>query len=467
MKNTISNINYDQLFQPTGETFVDAGCYALQELTDRYPDRDIMGLIMLVTNIYVDKWEAKINPFFLNSKITQPAFKPEKKKEETEAYFKSLIDGTAPHITGYCRITGVKTELYPAGRDNSVLSGSGTFVNFHHSFQSGIMLSKEAIIRYHFLPLACELLQGRIAVIHSNNPQITELYARDCCSRNLSAIGKNISDGILKSEAHSTGTAIFRFIDKILLKYTEEDIPNGSITLYHFTNFGASPDVQIYTLPFPAFIFYQRTQSGRFKDGWNKFVKQYYFNSDYKKVEHDDKDSLIIATDKKGKYQIEENEYKYWRNSLYDKLLMNRTIVPEIMKWSKEYKFDLDLLELYLINIRNMKKETINKINEIADFIISASDDSKMKKVLTELNGVKNAFLLRRFILKVINDHYSKNFDEPLVTVEDYVEYLFPDTSSWMETRDVLLISLYQKLHIKKIHFDIQLEENKESEDEY
>ena len=118
---------------------------------------------MLATHIYVDCWDEKINTFFLNSKITGPAFNTaEKKKKETQNYFMNLLNDTAPHIEGYCRITGHKTNLFPAGRDNSRLSGSSTFVNFHHSFDAGLMLSKEMLIRCHFIPLACEQMQGKI-----------------------------------------------------------------------------------------------------------------------------------------------------------------------------------------------------------------------------------------------------------------------------------------------------------------
>ena len=84
MKQDIQNIDYEWLVKPTGDPFVDAGGYALEEFSHYYPDANILELIDKVASIYVDRWEGKINPFFLNSKITQPAFKGNKKK--TEAY---------------------------------------------------------------------------------------------------------------------------------------------------------------------------------------------------------------------------------------------------------------------------------------------------------------------------------------------------------------------------------------------
>ena len=34
---------------------------------------------------------------------------------------------------------------------------------------------------------------------------------------------------------------------------------------------------------------------------------------------------------------------------------------------------------------------------------------------------------------------------------KDYTDYLFPDTDSWKETRDVLLIAIYERLHDRNI----------------
>lgn len=465
MKNSYK-INKDALFCVTGEPFVDAGGFALKELATQFPEKDILELIEFATQIYVDRWDAKINSYFLNSKITQPAFKGERKKIESMAYFKGLLDGTIPSEKGFCRITGQYTDLYKAGRDNTVLSGSGTFVNFHHAFAAGIMLSKEALIRYYFLPLASELVQNKIAVISSNNAAVAELYARQCCTRILADIGKNHSLEILKSQCRSVGTAIFRFLDNVYTKYKDEG-KGDSITLYHFTNFGASPEVQIYTLPSQVFLFYRICNNVLYKQEWNNFVSCYYTSDVYKKASFDSQsNNYVMSNNKSGAVVIEEKEYRYWKNIIYDNLLFGNSILKPILKYSKKSIFNLDLLKIYLINIRNMKKETVEKIYQIADFIIQAYDESDMKGIIRVLDGVKNPYLLRRFILKkVIEKNYLQG-NEMLVSVDDYVNYLFPDTSSWMETRDVLLIAIYQKLHEKHVDVEIENEDEDNFEDD-
>lgn len=45
MKQEISGIDYTWLFKPTGDPFIDAGGYALEEFSSRYPNADVLDLI--------------------------------------------------------------------------------------------------------------------------------------------------------------------------------------------------------------------------------------------------------------------------------------------------------------------------------------------------------------------------------------------------------------------------------------
>ena len=112
MKETYKTINYEWLTRPTGDPFADAGGFTIEYLSEKFPEKDILELIDYVTKIYVEKWGGKLNAFFLNSKITQPAFQGPRKIEETVKYFAALVKETEPSETGYCRITGRETKLY-------------------------------------------------------------------------------------------------------------------------------------------------------------------------------------------------------------------------------------------------------------------------------------------------------------------------------------------------------------------
>jgi CRISPR-associated protein Cst1 len=103
-----------------------------------------------------------------------------------------------------------------------------------------------------------------------------------------------------------------------------------------------------------------------------------------------------------------------------------------------------------------MEKRTVDKIKQLADFIVRNPDADFIKKCIKRISGAKRSFELRQFLLKLNTDNYLKDGSAPLITVEDYVEYLFPDGGNWTEIRDVLLIAIYQKLH--EIHIAVDVE---------
>ena len=48
MKETYRNVDYKSLFEMTGDPFVDAGGFALEEFASHFPDLDILELIVKV-----------------------------------------------------------------------------------------------------------------------------------------------------------------------------------------------------------------------------------------------------------------------------------------------------------------------------------------------------------------------------------------------------------------------------------
>ena len=464
MKYTYENINYDKLWSPSGDPFVDAGGYALNCLSDKFPQKDIMELIDFAIDIYVNKWNSAIQRVFFNSKITNNSVKGKQKITQMHNYFEDIIKEKSYSHDGFCRILGFKTKLFQADRTNFPISGAQSLTNFFHSFESGLMLSKEAIIRVFFLPLGCEIIDGRLAIINSNVISITKKHAESCCERNLTNIGHNVSSNILESKFHGPGTALFKFVDSVLDNCCHDKV---SINLFLFNN-GKDLDFEYHAIPETVFLFYKETQKSYCKSEWDDFVSHFYVlysDCDYSG------DKVIVKVNKNLELTIDVENNSYWnekidnlnidnetkmsyRNIIYDRLLFGLSITKIILKWTETNHLCLPLINSYLYNIKKMKIETINKINEIADFILDNTPETDMKKVITSINGINTASLLRRFILKVVEKNYTLGNESAIVTVKEYTDYLFPETSSWMEIRDVLLIDIYQKLHEKQVKID-------------
>ena len=237
---------------------------------------------------------------------------------------------------------------------------------------------------------------------------------------------------------------------------------DSQVSLYFFTNFGASPELKIYSMKLEVFRFYRIMQNIKIKEDWNNFISKYYRNKDYKKsIYNQNKNIIVFENKEKQNIEIPEDEFKYWRNLIYDKLINGESILSNLLSYSKEKSINWEIIKCYQFIIRKMKNETIKKIEEIADFIFTSNDESGIIKIIKKLNSVKNPYLLRRFfIVDIVSKNYNEGNDKTIVTLEEYCNYLFPDTSSWQEMRDVLLIALYQRLHENKMHIEVELEEN-------
>jgi len=456
MKRNIKTIDYEWLTRPTGDPFADTGGYVIRYLCDLYPDKDIDELIEFVTKIYVNDWEGKLHTFFHGSKITNPSIKTDSDKiNGTIKLYQSILNDTADFIEGNCRITGRHTKIFSAGRDFLILSGSGAFVNFHHNFQTGLYLSKEILIRMFFIPLGAQLLLGKISIIQSNKEKISEFYSKNNCSDNLKNIS-HLQSEIFRSEFSNPANAIFEFIDKLINENSElvKKEQNISLTLYLASNFGASTELQIYHLPATVFLFYSYCQKINYKEDWQNFTRSYYSNSEKQGAAYIKGDDTFKIERKGEAESISYDEFKIWTNRVYIKLLNGQSIVPEFLQWSKKgNELHFDIIRVYQQNIRNMKKETIDKILELADFIIKDRSEDEIKKLISKLNGASKAQDLRRFLLGLVSENYNKDHEKPLITVKGYTDYLFSDSGNTGELRDVLLIAIYQKMHELNLKF--------------
>lgn len=466
MNRKITSIDYEWLTKTTGDPFTDVGGYVIKYLEEIFLQKDISELIDYVTNIYVNDWDAKLNTFFLNSKITQPSFKGKRKIEETKKYFKSLFQNENA-VQGNCRITGRNTYLFDAGRDNSIMSGSGKFVNFHHYLENGLKLSKEVIVRLHFVPLGSLLLGGKISIIESNNKALSEFFVKSNVDENLANIRSGLKTGVLKSEFNNPANALFAFIDKVMAeKSTSKNTKDKvHLTLYHFTNFGASPEIEIYRLPVTIFYFYTFCHTINYRQDWLNFIRSYYSSSKYKGAKYNVQESGF-ELEKRGEVEsFKFNEYKLWTNRIYNKLLNGQSIVREFYQYSKKgNKLNFDIIRVYQQNIGNMKKETIDKILELADFLTIDRSEDDIKKTIRQLNGTKRAFDLRRYLLSLVAKNYNEGNSKPIISVKDYTDYLFSDGGNTNELRDILLIAIYQKMHELNLQLEIEEEITEEIE---
>jgi len=449
----MNQINLQLLTQVTGDPFADTGAWALEIFQKEHSGEDILQIIERAAKIYVNHWDAKINPFFLNSTITQPAFKGERRIEETLKYFRGLLTETEPNQEGVCRILGQHAKLFPAGRSNHIMSGSGNFINFHHAFEPGVMLSKEVLIRIFFVPLGAVFVGNRVAVIGSNDTKVEKWFVKDIVTKNLARIATQTSEGIYKSPYGNPANTLFESVKKWVNDYDIPDDATVEVNLYHFTNFGASPEITLYSFSARLFRFYRKVLHRDFVADWQRFVRSHYRPP--KETVYREQDDTFFTESKKIVAQVEEETVKGFYNLIYVQLLTEKNILALMAAWcvrqykaQRPFKF-FHIATLYQTFLRDMKEETLRKIEHIADIVVN--NDEKRKKWLSALLRVKHDASFRDFLIQVMREQNRQNVAEPVIGLRDYDRYFLSDGVFARETRDLILISIYEKLSERHI----------------
>jgi CRISPR-associated protein Cst1 len=130
-------------------------------------------------------------------------------------------------------------------------------------------------------------------------------------------------------------------------------------------------------------------------------------------------------------------------------------------------EMDTNMAIYYVQEVLNMQKEQIVLIKKIGNKIFELMNkESNYKKYLVMIEGATRAHQLRSALIKIIKTNYNNGAEEPVFTMDEYVNYLFPDGRYWGEVRDLLLIFLYEKLHQNAVNVaEVSDVELKETED--
>ena len=92
-----------------------------------------------------------------------------------------------------------------------------------------------------------------------------------------------------------------------------------------------------------------------------------------------------------------------------------------------------------------MDKERIEVLKKVADKIADYIEKTDNTKRLFAIETAKSYEGLRNVFLKITKDMIANGVGEPLFTIDEFVNDLFPEGAlNWKETRDILLFRLYK-----------------------
>jgi len=400
-------------------------------------------------------------PFWLNSPLSRQKtnkLKIDKTLEKFRAIKTSYIKP--------CSCCGEKTNVVSADRTIYPL-GVGIF-NFNSSFLEQFNICIRCYSSLFFLPLNSQIVK------RGKEQYVSFLLGRDKVNEmwinsNKKEINKNLvkgnSDYLIISKFSIFENLIYSYLEKIVKK--QLDI--NSIVFYFFRNSNTSTEldfkiIEIYLnqveflnqiSPY-AFAENGKIRRDQFKI-WHFLIAKNFYSK--KTV------NLKINTEMKSKHNRVISSFI---NGLSIFNIMKKDFESEYKKfsdgkqklnYSKAYR---GLIFKYLKEVRKMNKDRLDFLKKLANNLASLENGNK---ILDEIGRCKRVNDFRMILIKNMEIFY-KSKKEKLFSAEDFVYKIFPKDEYFSETRDILIVAMYEVLADKLEKEKIELEITKTIEED-
>ncbi len=425
-----------------GNPFVDAGVCGICEWLGRnvQPEQvTAVDLEQVVNDVapmmQTDIGWRNLHGIFPNSVLTNAAYRKQDQvellKKECKGYLDTILELAE---AGDCMGCGRRPANTWLSRTNIPLTGSGKLRNFYPTFAEGAGYCAACAFAIQLSPLAFVATGGKFLTLHSNSWKALRSWVRVCID---DVRRQQLQQDV--TGCHNPGYAnprngLFYMAREMMVRFQEmRTDENVTMQVYCFTNYNQGPELEIFYMPAPVFKFLRIVYQSGFKTEWQKIVRSGY---------------MVNWTKVKS-----EEDYKNRTNRVYENLLQDRSILGSFLhRNTRKIRGSWELLSLYLKEVRTMEQTQLDKIKQVGDLIADAIKKSGRDRRLNQLERARSYGECRNILRYVIRDRIQQGAPEPLFSIDDYMEYLFPPSDNfnatpWRETRDLLLFRIYETLH--------------------
>ena len=437
------------LFEYTGNPFVDAGISALTKWCDKktpqeLTEADVKKALPEIATLFSQKaWIKTFYTTFSNGVMVQPSSKG-KEREKWLAFISELAKELQPLSDhGSCVACGrreaIRIRKEKRGLLRSEVPMTSGSLNYYSYASNGADYCGTCAIAIQVSPLVLYRSGGKMILVHSSSEKAMRLWAKMTINEVRSQISLENYTGCFTENFTNPQNALFQIAKKLI--QDKEDWANDpvAIRIYHFTNYGQGAELSYYDLPARIFHFLNEVQHSEELSDWRNIVRHRYRYT-YKGK------NIWQNPDEKP-----EEEYKNNNNAIYNGLLKNEWIIKYFYNFRQRKTYaNWKLVQLYLKEVRQMNKQRIEVIKKMADEIalVIQKDESHNPKRLGQLERANSYGAFRNVLRLIIKDRIKNGAENPLFSIEDYTEKLFPDGAlGWRETQDLILFRLYEILH--------------------
>jgi CRISPR-associated protein Cst1 len=474
--------------QPVGDPMVEIGRLGLIEYCGKNKFEsfeEIEEQIKKLFNIYTFKTSGRISQVFSsNSKFTHNSTGKDlndRLKQAIEQYSELIKESK----NGHCLSCGKQDNLSSVSKTILPLTTGNSNANFTSNFSNQFLVCKECMTSLFFAPINMQKTSGRMGFMISNNQEINKFWSEVNIEEFNANIVKNI-DSIVDSKINIFENFIYKTIEEL-----QEENLFGDITFYLISNVDIDSNIEVIhilenNMKFihkvaPHFFKGKLTSSGL--NEWDKLIYKYSsmdnkgkfrIRNEAVKIVDEKLNILVDHKTKKTKVKFEDEVIKnkdYKSTLKYSNPLIRNFIQGKsILGFFKRNRSSWHLTQIYLKEILGMREERLNVLKKVANKLqeLNSGDKEFIRKIVFPLERTKSQGEFREKLRELMRKSLTKS-SEPLFTAEEMVFQILPSGESWTETKDILLIALYEKLTLDdemKEEFEKHIINEGEDEDE-
>jgi CRISPR-associated protein Cst1 len=416
---------------------------------------DVEAMRERVLEVFLtEAWLKSMQNIFPNGAWTNPAFSKRRVEVATQ-----LVNFLASKVepmqeSGNCVCCGRAPALQPTKDELKALPVDvslskvyvplvGGVLNFFPGAIKGAEICANCVWAIQCAPLnfyTANFNEKRFIVLHSSAPKVLLTWARTAHQRTSSELASGVWN-----EGYKRINVFFEMIFKIArgTDFSQDD-RYVTVRFYHFDNYNQpKPEpLKIYDLPAPVYFFLDLA-ARNFEQELQRLLRRNYYEAS-KRIQG----ALPEATN-----EAEEKERLRTKpNFVLEKLLRGEPIIRNFFNRRRRIAHvSWEFVALYLKEVlfreaTAMPDARIETIKRVADELGEVIRQKKSR--LRDLEAVSNYAELRIRFRQMINERIKQGATEPLFSLDEYVDDLFPQGAlGWRETHDLILFRLYETLH--------------------
>ena len=331
-------------------------------------------------------------------------------------------------------------------------------INFLPYGEAGIPVSGLTILAISMMPLGCAKVGGRLLAVHSDNEKWIMYFARTFLRENRQKIQLAQAAGSTKmpEPPYSQRTFLIQTLlqaEEFQQESIEEEEP-FSLTIYHLSNSGQGPGLNIYHLPFEISGFLRIVQQPRYREQWQAIVQRAWERPPRRKRKpkkpfqptrnwlYEDLFDLPDNAPQFIRTYFLRIALRYARNKNDPRVDYSLQQEAQLVSWK--------ITSLFLRRVMHMDKDRIESIRNLGDQLAEYVASQNDRRFFRQFYTLQRYDYFRNELIKA-NLAHVKRGNPPFITLDPYIE-IFEEGDDvarpdWRLARDLVLIRMVERLY--------------------